>query len=65
MCDICGKEIPPIKILKPDEDPKKFSISTCGRRWDLCDECQTDLNIWLTDICLTRGEWGCNITGGK
>lgn len=64
MCDICGKEIPPIKFLKSD-DHKKFNISTCGRRWDLCDECQTDLNIWLTNICLTRGEWGCKATDRK
>ena len=59
ICDICGKEIPPIKILKPDDDPRNFNISTCGRTWDLCDECQVDFNIWLTNICRTRrNEYG-------
>ena len=54
VCDICGKDIPPVKFLKPDDDQKKFSISTCGRRLDICDECQVDLNIWMTNRCQTR-----------
>lgn len=56
ICDICGEEIQPIKFLDTDKDLKNFNISSYGRTWDLCDTCQKDINIWLTNICRTRGK---------
>jgi len=50
VCDICGKEIPTIKFIDFNKEIKNinFCISSLGKMWDICDECQTDFNRWVT-----------------
>lgn len=47
ICDICGKEMPTTKFTDAIED-LNFCISSHGRIWDICTECSTDLNRWMT-----------------
>lgn len=47
VCDICGKEMPTAKIVNTIED-LNFCVSSHGKRWDICTECQESLNKWMT-----------------
>ena len=45
VCDICGKEMPTVKL--DDIDDLNFCISSYGKIWDICDECRISLNKWM------------------
>ena len=47
VCDICKKEMPTIKSVDTIEN-QNFCISSYGRIWDICIECRTCLNKWMT-----------------
>lgn len=46
VCDICGRELPTLKIVDHVED-LNFCISSYGRIWDICDDCRASLNKWM------------------
>lgn len=59
VCDICGNEIPSIKIVDRIEDIN-FCISSNGKICDICYECRVDLNRWMTmrrEKCLNNAEY--------
>ena len=41
-CDVCGKEMP-TELYPKDIEDRHFCISSCGRPWDICDECLTEI----------------------
>lgn len=47
VCDICGKEMPTAKLADNVRN-LNFCISSNGRIWDICTECRTNLNKWMT-----------------
>lgn len=58
MCDICGKEIPAIRFVELDKRSLtyQFQIQRCGQTLDICDECQVDLDSWLTNKLKVKSE---------
>lgn len=46
ICDICGEEIPTSKLLDNIKN-MNLCISSNGRIWDICTECQIKLNMWM------------------
>lgn len=47
VCDICGKEMSTAKFVDNIEE-LNFCISSHGKIWDICTECRTSLNRWMT-----------------
>lgn len=47
VCDICGKEMSTPKFVDTIEN-MNFCILSYGKKWDICIECRTDLNRWMT-----------------
>ena len=47
VCDICGKEMLVERSIVPIS-MQKFCITSYGKAWDICDECRTSLNDWIT-----------------
>jgi len=45
ICDRCKAELPSAKI-----DEQGFRITRTGFSWDLCQECQKDLEEWLKGV---------------
>lgn len=48
ICDICGKEIPSIKFVDPNEKRVDFTISSHEKVWDICDECKLGIYNSMT-----------------
>lgn len=46
VCDVCGKEMGISLIASSIRDYNLF-ISSYGKKWDICDECREELNIWI------------------
>lgn len=56
VCDICGREMANDSIApRLKESEVQFSISSYGRYWDICDDCRTNLNIWIRERKETNG----------
>ena len=47
VCDICGKDMPTVKLTENIMN-LKFCISSNGRIWDICTECRASLDRWMT-----------------
>lgn len=41
-CDICGKQMP-TELYPADIEDRHFCISSLGKPWDICDECQIEI----------------------
>lgn len=48
ICDVCGKEIPSLKLLKHDAN-FDFNISSPGKLWDVCSECRAEFKKWVKE----------------
>lgn len=45
VCDFCGKDMSIVIVDR--RHSSDFSISSCGRLLDICDECREELKKWI------------------
>lgn len=47
VCDVCGKEMGSSLPIASSIRDYNFCISNFGKKWDICDECREELNVWI------------------
>ena len=50
VCDVCGKEMGSSLSIASSIRDYNFCISSYGKKWDICNECREELNVWMNEL---------------